>query len=350
MSSIIRIPRWVQYCAMRGSNRCESRVQSTSALPAIAVCTTKSSSSYGYSAQRMQLSSLSYAASGANLLSLSYGYTQNGGNDGQVTSITDNVDSGRTAGYSYDSLYRLTAASTSGSSNYSAWGLSWTYDRYGNRTAQTVTAGSGPSGSPTISTSTNHITSLGGTSYYCDASGNLTQDDQYQYVYDGENRQVTLKSLTGSTIATYAYDGHSMRIVKVWGGGRRFDLYDGSPLISEFEDWASNTYSSGTTPGAAVADSAAIILYHHQDQLTTRLTTDNTGSVASYQGHLPFGETWYTGGTVDPSIERKFTTYLKDEEAYNAGLHYAQARVNSVRLARFQTVDPVRGRISNTQR
>jgi RHS repeat-associated protein len=308
------------------------------------------SASYSFSAQRLQLSSLSYSQGGTNLLSLSYAYTQGSGNNGQVASITDSVDSGRTASYTYDSLFRLTAATTSGSSNYPAWGLAWTYDRYGNRTAQSVTTGGGFSSSPTISTSTNRVTSMGGSSFSYDANGNLTQDDQYEYVYDGENRVVTLKNLTGTTIATYAYDGNSMRIVKVWGGGRTFDLYDGSQLISEFEDAASNTYSSGTTPGAAVGDSSAIILYHHGDQLTTRVTTDNSGNVASEEGHYPFGESWYVGGTADPSVERKFTSYLVDEEASNAKLHYAVAREHSARLGRFQTADPVFGNFKNPQR
>jgi RHS repeat-associated protein len=306
---------------------------------------------YAYSAQRLQVSSLSYVKGSTTLFSLSYGYAQGGGNNGQIASITDNVNSGRTSAYTFDSIYRLTAASTSGGGGgYSAWGLSWTYDRYGNRTAQTVTSGSAPAVSPTISTSTNQITSLGGSSFTYDSSGNLTQDDQYQYVYDGENRQVTLKNLSGTTIASYAHDGHSMRIVKVWGGGRTFSLYAGSQLISEFDDASSNTYSSGTTPGGSVADSYATLLFHHPDHLTTRITTDNSGQLSNQQGHFPFGEDWYSTGTADPSVERKFTSYLQDDEAYNAKLHYAQARENSVRLARFQTTDPVRGRIANPQR
>jgi RHS repeat-associated protein len=306
--------------------------------------------SYGFSAQRLQLSSLSYSVGSTNLMSLSYSHTQGSGNNGQVASISDNVDSGRTASYTYDSLRRLTAASTTGSTNYPAWGLSFTYDRYGNRTAQTVTAGSAPSLSPIISTSTNRITSIGGVNFTYDANGNITKDDIYQYVYDAENRLVTLKTLSGSTIATYAYDGHSMRIVKVWGASRTTTIYSGSQVISEFDDAASNTYSTGTTPAQAIADSAALLLFYHPDHLTTRLTTDIHGNVASTEGHYPFGENWYIGATADPSVERRFTSYLRDEEAVNAQLHYAQAREHSVRLARFQSADPVRGTVTKPQR
>ncbi|MFQ5874394.1 MAG: hypothetical protein ACE5JL_11415, partial [Dehalococcoidia bacterium] len=103
--------------------------------------------SFTYSDARLQLTSLKYTKDTQTLFELSYDYTQNGGlpaqagNNGQVTSITDNVEAGRTVTYTYDALGRLKTAVTNGSVPYPQWGLSWTYDRYGNRTAQTVTAG-----------------------------------------------------------------------------------------------------------------------------------------------------------------------------------------------------------------
>ena len=57
--------------------------------------------------------------------------------------------------YTYDEIARLKTAVTTGSTAYPQWGLSWTYDRYGNRTAQTVTAGSAPMNSLSIKTVTN---------------------------------------------------------------------------------------------------------------------------------------------------------------------------------------------------
>ena len=184
--------------------------------------------SYGYTAQRLLLSSISYTEGATTLLGLSYGYTQSGGNDAEITSITDSTASGRSASYTYNADGVLTAASTTGSTAYPAWGLSWTYDRYGNRTAQIITAGSAYSSSPTVSSSTNHITSVGGTSYSYDANGNLTQDDLYKYKLDGENRMVEVDYISGTLLATYAYDGNSNRTVKVVDGGRTFYLYAGS--------------------------------------------------------------------------------------------------------------------------
>ena len=48
---------------------------------------------------------------------------------------------GETVNYTYDSLARLSTAAIAGSSG---WGLSWSYDGWGNRLAQSVTKGSGP--------------------------------------------------------------------------------------------------------------------------------------------------------------------------------------------------------------
>jgi YD repeat-containing protein len=307
--------------------------------------------SYGYTSQRLLLSSISYMEGSTTLLGLAYGYTQSGGNDAEITSITDSSPSasGRSASYTYNADGALTAASTTGSGGYPAWGLSWTYDRYGNRTAQVVTAGSAYSSSPIVSTSTNHITSVGGHSYTYDASGNLTQDDLFKYKLDGENRMVEVDYISGTLLATYAYDGNSNRTVKVVDGGRTFYLYGaGSKVISVFDDAASNTYTSGTTPGSAVDDYYATLLYQHKDQLTTRLTTDNSGVLASYQGHFPFGEGWYEGGTADPSLQQRFATFMKDYETDSAQLHYAMSEFYSARNGQLQTLVPGRPGVTAT--
>lgn len=100
----------------------------------------------------MQLMSIGYTKDSQTLLGLNYWYKQdstncaNGvsGNNGQIQCITDSVDSGRNVALGYDSLYRLTSAVTTGSTSYPKWGLSWAYDRYGNRLNQVQTAGTPP--------------------------------------------------------------------------------------------------------------------------------------------------------------------------------------------------------------
>jgi RHS repeat-associated protein len=310
--------------------------------------------SYSYTAQRSQLSTLTHAQGSTNLVSLTYGYTQNGGNNGQRTSIADGVDSGRTASYTFDSLKRLTAASTSGSAAYPAWGLSWTYDRYGNRTAQTVTQGL-PTAYSTPVNSANQVTGMNGFTFTYDATGNLIQDDNYQYTYDAENRLVQVQLRSGGAVqTTYAFDGQGKRSVKVAvqqsGANRTFTLYSGTQILSEFNDASTATYTAGTTPGQAPADSVSLLLYQHQDHLTTRMTTDQQGNLASMKGHYPFGDSWYEAGAAMGSVPRKFTKYMVETELPSSILHHSTYRQHSARMGRFHIPDRVRGNIFTPQR
>ncbi|MCL4522880.1 MAG: hypothetical protein M1453_13795 [Acidobacteria bacterium] len=134
------------------------------------------------------------------------------------------------------------------------------------------------------------------------------------------------------------------------GADRTVYIYAGTQLISEFEDAASNTYSAGTTPGQAGSDSTATMLYQHSDHLTTRLTTDNNGDLSNEQAHYPYGEQWYAGGTADPSVLRKFTSYQREDEAASGKLNYAVYREQSARIGRFHMADPARGNVRNPQR
>ena len=290
--------------------------------------------SFGYTPERLLLQSLSYTKPGQTLFSLSYGYTQNGGNNGQITNITDNVDSGRTVNYTYDALYRLKTALTTGSASYPQWGLSWTYDRYGNRTAQTVTNGSGPSNAVTVSATTNRLTDPG---YSYDANGNMTNDGLNALTYDAENRVVT------SSGSTYSYDGNSLRVSKSVSGATTVYIFSGTKVIAEYVNGSLGKEYIYSGPGLLATIESGTTKYHHGDHLSVRVATDAGGNVLAQQGHYPFGESWYqgSGGT-----KWQFTSYERDAESGN---DYAMARYHVNRLGRFNSPDPVRGSIGNPQ-
>ena len=73
-----------------------------------------------------------------NRVDLEYRYAS-GQNNGRITQRKNWV-SGEEVSYQYDSLQRLSSAVTTGPE----WGLSFSYDGFGNKTAQTVTKGTGP--------------------------------------------------------------------------------------------------------------------------------------------------------------------------------------------------------------
>src|SRR6266568_3368775 len=309
---------------------------------------------FGYSSDRLQLNCLDYSTTNRNgtcahdsttKFGLTYSYGTSGSNNGLIGGITDSVDTGRNATYTYDALYRLTNASTPGSTNYPAWGLSETYDRYGNRSAQSISSGctgiTCPTNSVTPDTATNRIS---GSPYSYDANGNMTNDGSNTLVYDGENHAVS--ATNGGSSGAYTYDGNGLRVIKVSGSTTTVYIFSGSKVIAEYDNGAAPSapsreyiYSGGAL--LAKIDSSGT-KYYHQDHLSKRLVTDSNGNTVAQMGHFPYGESWYnTSG--DKLI---FTSYERDSESGN---DYAVARFYVNRLARFSSTDPVGGSTANPQ-
>ena len=276
---------------------------------------------------------------------LTYSYGAAGSNNGQIASITDYVDNGRSATYTYDALHRLTRAITAGSGNYAAWGLSETYDRYGNRSAQSIYSGctgiTCPTNSVNISATTNQIT---GSPYAYDLGGNMTNDGSNTLVYDAENRAVSANH--GGASGTYTYDGNGLRVKKISGSTTTVYVFSGSKVIAEYDNGApvgspSREYIYGGAPLLAKIDSSGT-KYYHQDHLSNRLVTDSSGNTYAQMGHFPFGEKWYNA-TNDKLF---FTTYERDSESGN---DYAMARYYASRLGRFLPPDALSGSIDDPQ-
>lgn len=291
----------------------------------------------GYSPDRLQVQSIKFAGSSA-VYSVTLSRSQNGGNNGQITSVTDSVDSGRSINYAYDALGRLSTAQTTGDSNYPQWGLSFTYDRYGNRTAQTVTAGTAPSNSVTVSATTNQITTPG---YSYDANGNVTNDGVNTLSYDAENRLLTASGSYGS--GTYSYGIFGNRAVKSSSGNITVSIYDGNRIIAE--------YNNGTLANEYIyIDNQLIssrlsgtLYYHAFDHQSIRVHLNSSGSIVGQKGQYPFGEDWYTSSISN----RHFTSYVRDSESVNDN---AMHRFYVNRLARFSAVDPAPGGGKSPQR
>src|SRR5882724_10522539 len=185
----------------------------------------------------------------------------------------------------YDVWARLKTAGTG------QWGLSFTYDRFGHRTQQNVTAGSGvPANSLTISSTTNRVT---GASY--DSAGNMTNDGTNTLVYDAENRSTS--ATNGSASGTYSYDGNGLRVKKVSGSTTTVYIFSGSKVIAEYDNGAAVSSPSREYIYAGsqlvAKNEAGATNYFHPDHLSTRANTDTSGNTFTQLGHFPFGEQWY---------------------------------------------------------
>ncbi len=314
--------------------------------------------SLGYSSDRLQLNCIDYSTTNRNgacahdsttKFGLNYSYGPTGSNNGQISGTTDSFDNGRSATYTYDSLGRLTQASTTGSTNYPNWDLKFAYDRYGNRTNQTVQSDTSPnlqppapSNSVTVNPSNNQISTVG---YAYDLSGNMTNDGYNTLVYDGASRVTSATNVGGS--GTYSYDGKGLRVTKVATGTTTVYIFSGGKVIAEYQNGA-----APSSPTREYVYSGSILTakieggstnYYHTDHLSTRLLTDGSGNVLGQQGHYPFGETWYAQNTT---TKWEYTSYERDSESGN---DFAMAREGVNRLGRFSSTDPVAGSNSDPQ-
>lgn len=144
--------------------------------------------------------------------------------------------------YSYDSLNRLTAVSEYQNGSTNTGSQQYTYDRWGNRTINQATWGTGINNKQfTVDTATNRLSVPAGQSGVMtyDSAGNLT-NDTYTGIgfrtYDAENKMITAADNTGQT-SRYTYDGDGRRVrTQIASSQEKWYVYgfDGE-LIAEYQ-------------------------------------------------------------------------------------------------------------------
>jgi RHS repeat-associated protein len=284
--------------------------------------------SFGYSNDRLQLTSQKVTKGSNTLLDLSYGYGAGAGqmgsgstpgNSGQLVNITGTINGqSRNQAFTYDNVGRLVTAT-----GWGEWARRFGYGRYGNRTGVWDAVSGGNQLQNTMigqaaGMKTNRIESVNGTVFIHDVSGNLTGDGARAYTYDARNRIV---SVSGAVSESYGYDVGNRRVKKVAGGVVIHYIWEGNQVIAEYERGGGGTQATGTR-------------YYHQDRLSTMIITDGAGNVVGATDQLPFGEEI---GVSGESAKHKFTTYERDQ----TGLDYAVNQFYSSQQGRFAQVDPL---------
>ncbi|MBI3604739.1 MAG: hypothetical protein HY202_01780 [Nitrospirae bacterium] len=199
---------------------------------------------------------------------------------GNVTGITDGVNSAKNRGMGYDPLDRLTSAS-------GVWGsLSYGYDALGNRVSQILNS--------TATTnynysSSNLLASLSGAttaSYTYDLSSNMTFIRGYNLAYDYANR-LTSSTISGGTV-TFTYDGEGKRI-------KKFNSSTGKTLIYHYDRLGNVIVEAD---GAGVAQTEYLYL---KSQPVSKIIKDNSPTVVTGSASS-LSQTGATlNGTVNPN-------------------------------------------------
>jgi RHS repeat-associated protein len=255
-------------------------------------------------------------------------------NDGKITQQKNWV-SGEEVSYLYDELERLSSAATTST----AWGLSWSYDGFGNRLAQNLTKGTGPTSWAPVDANTNRISGFG---YQYDPNGNMTNMPQQnaQMAYDSSNRMTRFTDLNDAESYQYAPDNKRVWRSKGcsqynWTNG----LYDPKPQIIFY-----SVFGQKLGEYCLMNDVTVVREYvYFGGRMVARsngvagLESFKTDRLHSNQeapggGFFPYGETKSGAATTGES----FATYSRDWH----GMDYAMNRSYSASLGRFATPDP----------
>lgn len=86
---------------------------------------------------RLQIATHQASSSAGSALNHTYNY--GAANNGNISSITNNLNTGRSQSFTYDNMNRLASAQSQATTGADCWGDSYGYDRYGNLLTMSVT-------------------------------------------------------------------------------------------------------------------------------------------------------------------------------------------------------------------
>jgi RHS repeat-associated protein len=326
---------------------------------------------------RLEVTGIEATSSAGTPLNLSFSYFT--GNNGDIARQTNNVSSGRTQSYTYDSLDRLLTTQTQAASGGDCWGQSFgnngppptlAADALANLFYATATQCSAPQPRFTMNTSNND--QFTGTGIGYDPDGDMTADTVYNYTYDAEHRISTASGMAGGPYC-YTYDVYGVRVMKSHASGGSCTgtvtvdmLYwrdNSGYTIAETDGTGSSTNSNYNEyvffAGRRIAESnpySSSVYYYFVDQLgSTRVVTTATGTACYEVDYLPYGAENTPAGFTNTAActpRYRFTGYERDLETAagtSAGNDYAFARYYNSRLGRFMSGDPLDGDITDPQ-
>ena len=242
-----------------------------------------------------------------------------------------------TSNYGYDAIYEL-LQTTQGATTTE----SYTYDPVGNRLSSLGV-------SPYSNNSSNELTSTPSASYTYDNNGNtLTKTasgSTTNYIWDYENRLMSVVISGAGGTATFKYDPFGRRIQKVFTQGSTTTtsnyLYDADNSAQDLDQNGNllARYAETENIDEPLAESrSGTTSYYQQDGLGSVTSLSNSsGSLANTYTYDSFGKLTASTG----SITNRFQYTARELDA-ETGLYFYRARYYDPSVARFAGEDPLR--------
>ncbi|MEV0382548.1 SpvB/TcaC N-terminal domain-containing protein [Nonomuraea sp. NPDC050643] len=343
---------------------------------------------FAYDAEERRLATLKSAQPGGHVIqNLGYRYDA----VGNITRLHNDVDlpghddhsrlnGPTTQTYTYDNLYRLTAAT--GAYRFTpeqtdTYTLSMAYDTIHNLTRKAqdhrlVVENQPDQPKPdttyvqpyTYAAGKAHTTkTVGDVELTYDANGNLTDrltprgGQRRQLIWDEENRLACVhddsrfipqpQDATGCAKAEqpptvrFAYDDQGTRVVK---DGAQISLYPNQFYTTRGHAEFKHVFVAGTRIVSKTMKADDTFekdqFFYQSDHLgSTAYGTDREGKVSQHLEYFPTGETWVDARSDDQTLYQ-FTGKELDEET---GFTYHEARYYDPRMSQWQSADPAAG-------
>ncbi len=141
---------------------------------------------------------------------------------------------------------------------------------------------------------------------------------------------------------TFTYDGSNLRQSQTINGtttNLTWDTAEGLPIV--LEDEANNyIYGPENLPIEQISSGGTVLYYHHDQQGSTRLLTNTSGTTEASYTYNPYGTLNAAEGKTEATpllYDGQYTTNIKS----SAELIYLRARTYNPATAQFLSIDPV---------
>jgi RHS repeat-associated protein len=185
----------------------------------------------------------------------------------------------------------------------------------------------------------NQYTNINGQSISHDNNGNLTSDGALNYVYDNENRLI---SITGDHTASFDYDPLGRLYETTINGVITQFLYDGDALVAEYN--SNGTLTKRYVHGDQVDEPWAEFEGNNSSlSNATFLHSDHKGSIvakSNSSGAATKTLSYDTYGIAQTGNDSRFA-YTGQIAFPELGLYYYKARIYHPKLGRFLQTDPI---------